>query len=130
MGRTYKLTITDVVDPAGNKIEPYTYQSNFVCSPPNPGLTITTFQEDMIYLPDQAIRFSAVISNNEKYWSQDIDEQWSKTYLELGLDPKSNTDDLTVHVNGGAIMWLVFGISNFTGFTVQTHLPPRLQSLW
>ena len=104
MGRTYELTITDVVDPAGNKIEPYTYTSNFVCSPPNPGLTITSFEEDKIYLPNQAIRFSAFISNNEKYSSQDIDEQWSKTYLELGLDPKSNTDDLTVHVNGGAIM--------------------------
>ncbi|EJK48096.1 hypothetical protein THAOC_33136, partial [Thalassiosira oceanica] len=99
MGRTYELTVADVVDPAGNKIEPYTYQSNFVCSPPNPGLTITSFQ-DNIYLPYQAIRFSAVISNNEKYPSQNVDEQWSKTYLELGLEAKSNTEDLTVHVNG------------------------------
>ena len=103
LGRTYTLKISDVVDPAGNVAEPYSYQSNFVCSPPNPGLMITAVGENVLYLPHQAILLSAVISNgdDEKVIASPEGEEWSRTFLELGLDPKSNSDDLTVHVNGG-----------------------------
>ena len=95
LGRTYSLTIKDVIDPAGNVMEPYTFESNFACRAGNPGLTIEypLGQESPTYLPDQPIILNAVITNNRMYESQEVYEEWSRTSLELGLDLVSSDDD-------------------------------------
>lgn len=96
LGRFYNLTIIDVIDPAGNVMEPYTFESNFACRAGNPGLTIEypLGQESPIYLPHQPIILNAVITNGKSYPNQNVDEQWSRTSLELGLDLVSSEDQI------------------------------------
>ena len=82
MGRKYILTVSNVLDLAGNAMSDYTYTSNFVCSPPAPKLNITHLSgQDKRYLPDHPMVFEAVIKNDLT-----ADEKWTSTYLELGLD--------------------------------------------
>ena len=94
-GRNYTLELSNVQDGAGNIMETYFFESNFECHPPNPFINVThSGRPGQHYLPGDAIVFDVFLENNRPA------EEWTRAKLELGVDLKSNTGDLTVLSNG------------------------------
>ena len=95
-GRNYTLELSNVQDGAGNIMETSFFESNFECHPPNPFINVThSGRPGQHYLPGEAIVFDVFLENNNE-----ANGAWTRAKLELGVDLKSNTGDLTVLSNG------------------------------
>lgn len=99
LGRTYILTIQDVKDLSGNVMEEsYIFESNFVCLPPVPQLSISTNNARQ-YLPHEPMIFNATISNYQEKW--------------VTISKLSLPDTVSIYISPRQILFSKLAISYF-----------------